>query len=107
MTKHDALLQLLIIIIIYRLPTYADAYSLGRMIEWKFKSFEWSRMISDLESDEYIKVYRGPVPKYRITPAGKKLVEENINNFRETLITAFPSEVDFLSGLLDSKRFPL
>ena len=90
------------LLLIKKVESFRDSYSLTRVLEWKFKIINVVNLMNKLISQELIDVKNiNQINYFEITSIGRKYVDENLLIGKELMLKKYHNEESFIRSLFE------
>jgi hypothetical protein len=91
------------LLLISKIESFQNSYSLFRVLEWKFKIVEVNAIMEQLEEKRLIsKVSKNSMNTYSVTEKGKDYVKVNFEIGKKMLTEKYEMEKDFLIAVFSN-----
>ena len=90
------------LLLIKKVESFRDSYSLTRVLEWKFKIINVVNLMNKLISQELIDVKNiNQINYFEITSIGRKYVDEKLLIGKELMLKKYHNEESFIRSLFE------
>lgn len=88
------------LLLIDRVESFRDSYSLSKVLAWKFGIITVLDIINKLEQEDLLKKdTEHGICKYEVTSKGREFIEANINQGKALMLEKYGEEEVFISHL--------
>lgn len=93
---------LIALLLIKRVKSYRNSYSLTKVLAWKFDIINFVELIEKLTKQSMIEVKKiNGINHYEITEKGETYLNENLEDAKPFILQKYLTEKDFINTLFD------